>query len=159
MRKIRNPYIHTRDYCCFGCSPENRDGLNMEFYEDGDEIYSEWEPKHQFQGYTNVLHGGIQSALIDEIAYWVVLIKLKTGAVTVRLDVQLKKPVYMDKGKIKLRARLIEVNKMIANIAVKLFDSDNNLCAKANVHYFTFSIEDSIKNLNFPENYSSFFEN
>jgi uncharacterized protein (TIGR00369 family) len=131
----------------------------MEFYEDGDEIYSEWEPKQQFQGYTNVLHGGIQSALIDEIAYWVVLIKLKTGAVTTRLDVQLKKPVYMDKGKIKLRAHLVGVNRMIAHIAVTLFDSDDKLCAKANVYYFTFSLEDSIKNLNFPEDYSSFFEN
>ena len=158
MRKIRNPYINIRDYCCFGCSPDNHDGLNMEFYEDGEEIYSEWQPKHQFQGYTNVLHGGIQSALIDEIAYWVVLIKLKTGAVTARLDVQLKKPVYMNKGKIKLRAHLLEMRRRMAVIDVKLFDSEDNLCAKANVHYFTFTVEDSIKNLNFPENYSSFFE-
>jgi len=159
MRKLRNPYTRIKDYCCFGCSPDNPDGLNMEFYEDGDEIYSEWEPKYNFQGYTNVLHGGIQSALIDEIAYWVVLIKLKTGAVTTRLDVQLRKPVLMDKGKIKLRANLVEVNRKIAHIAVKLFDSEDNLCAKASVHYFTFSVEDSIKNWNFPEDYSSFFEN
>ncbi|MGD0710115.1 MAG: hypothetical protein ABR968_02965 [Bacteroidales bacterium] len=68
MRKISNPYIKVKEYCCFGCSPDNKTGLRLEFYEDGDEIYTEWQPTQYLQGYVNVVHGGIQSTLMDEIA-------------------------------------------------------------------------------------------
>lgn len=160
MRKIINPFVTIKDYCCFGCSPDNHSGLRMNFFEDGDEIISEWEPSKHLQGYTNVLHGGIQSALMDEIAYWVVLIKLKTAAVTSKIEVKLKKPVYMDKGNIFLRARLDEVIKgKIAHVSVRLFDSENNICATGKVYYFLFSLEESIKNYNYPKDYSIFFEN
>ena len=124
----------------------------------GEEIYTEWEPSPNLQGYVNILHGGIQSTLMDEIACWVVLIKLKTAGVTSRIDVKLKKPVYINKGKIYLRAKLVEVKRRIAQVAVKLFDADNNLCAKGDIFYFTYPLEESIKHLYYPGNYSSFFE-
>jgi len=158
MRKIKNPYVSLKDYCCFGCSPDNHDGLRMDFYEDGDEIVSEWTPSSQFQGYINVLHGGIQATLMDEIACWVVLIKLKTGGVTSRIDVTLRKPVYLNKGKITLRASLVDHNKRIANVSVKLLDSDNKICVKGNIYYYTFPHEESIEKLCYPADYSTFFE-
>jgi acyl-coenzyme A thioesterase PaaI-like protein len=160
MRKIKNPFTSVKDYCCFGCSPDNHNGLQMDFFEDGDEIICEWEPSHHLQGYPNVLHGGIQSALMDEIAYWVVLIKLKTAAVTSKLEVKLKKSVYMNKGNLFLRAKLVEViHGKIAHVSVNLSDSENKICATGNIHYFLFSLEESIKNYNYPKDYSSFFEN
>lgn len=159
MRKIKNPYLKVDGYCCFGCSPDNSNGLRMDFYEDGDEIFSEWEPVKHFQGYVNVLHGGIQSTLMDEIACWVVLIKLKTGGVTSGIDIKLKRPVYTNMGKIKLRASLVEVNKRIAKVKVDLFDAADKLCTTGYINYFTFPLEDSIKNLSYPAEYSEFFEN
>ena len=120
MKKIKNPFNKIPDYNCFGCSPNNQLGLKMEFFEDGEEIVSFWKPVKHFNGYINVLHGGIQSSLIDEIAYWTVLIKLKTSGVTARLDVRLKKPLYMDKGKIMLRSKLVEVLKVEAKKFTKL---------------------------------------
>jgi acyl-coenzyme A thioesterase PaaI-like protein len=158
MRKISNPYIKVKEYCCFGCSPDNKTGLRLEFYEDGDEIYTEWQPTQYLQGYVNVVHGGIQSTLMDEIAAWVVLIKLKTSGVTSRIDVKLKKPVYSNKGKVYLRARLVEVKLRIAQIAVNLFDADNNVCASGDVYYYIYPVDEAIKNLCYPEDYSSFFE-
>jgi hypothetical protein len=96
---------------------------------------------------------------MDEIAYWVVLVKLKTGAVTSRMEVKLKKTVYMDKGNIFLRAKLVEVLKgKIANIQVTLTDSEKMICATGNIFYYLFSLEESIKNYNFPEDHSIFFE-
>ncbi len=77
MKKIRNPYVDLKGYNCFGCSPNNIQGLHMHFEEHGEKIISEWTPKMQFQGYKNVLHGGIQATLMDEIASWCVQIKQK----------------------------------------------------------------------------------
>lgn len=158
MRKIKNPYTKIEGYCCFGCSPDNHNGLRMDFFEDGEEIYSEWDPVQHFQGYINVLHGGIQSTLMDEIACWAVLIKLKTGAVTAAMDIRLKRTVHTDKGKIKLRASIAEVNRRIAKVKVNLYDAEDTVCASGIISYYMFPLEESVKNLCYPADYSGFFE-
>jgi acyl-coenzyme A thioesterase PaaI-like protein len=157
MRKIKNPYTITEGYNCFGCSPHNECGLQMQFFEEGDEIISIWEPKDHFQGYGHILHGGIQTTLLDEIASWVVFAKLKTGGVTSKIETQFKKPVYTNKGKITLKARLHEMKRNIARIYTSLYDSENNLCSEGFVDYFTFSEEVSRKRLRYP-GYDAFFE-
>ena len=54
---------------CFICGLENPVGLHLHIYETGPGIVetSYTAPDH-FQGYPGVLHGGIVSAIIDEIA-------------------------------------------------------------------------------------------
>jgi len=54
----------------------------MQFFDEGDSVISTWEPTGNFQGWHNVLHGGIQATLMDEIASWVVFTKLGTTGVT-----------------------------------------------------------------------------
>jgi len=49
MREILNPYNKYNGYYCFGCAPNNEHGLQMTFYEDGDEIVSKWETKDFFR--------------------------------------------------------------------------------------------------------------
>ena len=66
MDKIMNPWRNVEGYLCFGCSPDNPSGLKMEFYEDGDEIVSIWQPRPEFQGWLDTLHGGIQAVLSPE---------------------------------------------------------------------------------------------
>ena len=83
MKKIRNYWAHTPGYNCFGCSPDNPHGLHMEFYEDGEEIISTWQPTHDAQGWIDTLHGGIQATLADEIASWGVFHKLQSTGVVV----------------------------------------------------------------------------
>ena len=95
MRKLTNPWESLSGYNCFGCAPHNGAGVKMEFYEDGDEIVSVWQPKSQFQGWLNTLHGGIQSVLIDEICAWVVLCKLQTTGVTSKMETRFRAP-YRD---------------------------------------------------------------
>ncbi len=157
MRKIINPYTEVKGYNCFGCSPKNSYGLQMEFMEDGDEIYSEWKPKSYYQGYREVLHGGIQAALIDEIASWCVQLKLRTAGVTSNMDIRYKQPVYTNGGNIKLRAKLKNVRRNIAAIKVILMNSKDNLCSKAVVSYFTFPERTASRLLYYP-GYKKFFD-
>ena len=35
-------------YHCYGCDPHSPQGLRMEFYEDGDDIVSVWNPRPEF---------------------------------------------------------------------------------------------------------------
>ena len=109
MRKIKN--IHLNDdpevYQCFGCSPYNEFGLHLEFWEDADEVVSFWNPSPILQSYPKVLHGGIQSTLLDEIAGWVVYVKCGTVGVTAEMKVRFKKPLMIDQGEITIRAKLL----------------------------------------------------
>lgn len=156
-RKILNPYTQFRGYKCFGCSPDNPHGLKMTFVEDGEFVISEWEPKDFLQGFFNVLHGGIQATLMDEIGSWLVLIKLKTSGVTSNLSCRYLKSVPTDKGKITLRAKLVGQRRNLADVHVELFCPDGKLCAQSDITYFTFPPEVAKKKLYFPP-YEQFFE-
>ena len=126
-------------YNCFGCSPDNKFGLNLRFIDEGEYLTSEWEPRLYFQGYHNVLHGGIQATLLDEIASWYVYAKLKSAGVTSKMEIRYKKPVYIHKGgKLKLRARLQQQRRNLADIGCELFDADGQLCAYGVIQYFVF---------------------
>ncbi len=150
MRKLRNPFVKLEGYNCFGCSPDNQSGLRLSFTEEGDELVSRWTPIPGFQGYMNVLHGGIQATLLDEIASWVVYVKLGVAGVTSTLNVRYLKPVYADKGELTIRARLKGQRRNLADIEAKLFDSDQMLCAEAVVTYFTYSSAKSRSSLYYP---------
>lgn len=150
MKKILNPYSKLDGYNCFGCSPNNQLGLQMDFYEDGDFIVSNWEPKKHLAGYGNILHGGIQSTILDEIASWVVYVKAKTAGVTATLNVKYKDTVYTDKGKIHVRAKLIDQNKRFATIKAEILNSENKVCSEAEVKYFLFPQEIAKQKYHYP---------
>ncbi|PIF02124.1 MAG: phenylacetic acid degradation protein [Draconibacterium sp.] len=139
--KIKNAFAEfgTRhNYRCFGCSPFNEIGLQMEFWEAGELLMAKWQPRKSLEGWTDVLHGGIQAALMDELAGWIVLIKLRTSGVTSELNVKYSKPVNISKGEITVQGKVISVEKRLAKIAVTLFDGEQQECASAEVVYFYF---------------------
>ncbi len=141
MKKIKNPWKNPKnigEYNCFACSPYNKLGLQLEFWEDGDEIVSKWLPGKTYEGWIGVLHGGIQATLLDEIAGWVVMIKLKTAGVTSGLNIQYLKPVKIKKGEITIKGKLESVEGRIAKINATLYNNEGEECAKGILDYFVF---------------------
>lgn len=122
----------------------------MQFYDEGDSVISTWEPTGNFQGWHNVLHGGIQATLMDEIASWVVFTKLGTTGVTSKMEVKLSKPMLMNKGPVKLVAKLREMRRNIAVIDVELIDCEGNCCAEGVFHYFTYPVNVAKDRLFYP---------
>ncbi len=150
QKKIRNPYQQLEGYNCFGCSSENRFGLKMNFAEDEDGISCLWDPEDRFQGWIGVLHGGIQATLLDEIASWVVFVKLGKSGVTSELKVRYKKAVRMDKKPLKIKGIMREMQRNIAVIDTYLYDSEGVLCAQGECKYFTFSDDVAKKDYFYP---------
>ena len=62
-----NPFTEIEGYKCFACCPDNQLGLKMNFYEDGDYVMAKWKPEELFQGYLNVLHGGIRAPCVMKL--------------------------------------------------------------------------------------------
>jgi len=138
VKKLSNPFTTLEGYNCFGCSPDNSQGLRMQFSDEGDHVISTWQPENNFQGWNNVLHGGIQATLMDEIASWVVFAKLGTTGVTSRMEIKLSMPVLMNKGLVKLVGKLREMRRNIAVIDVDLMDGEGTCCAEGVFYYFTY---------------------
>lgn len=147
---IQNPFGQMLGYDCFGCSPSNPIGLQMKFAIDGDAVVCEWSPGEHVQGWTGILHGGIQATLMDEIASWLVFVQLKTSGVTSRMEVNLLKPVRMDKAPFRLRAVLQEMQRNVAIIHVELFMADGTLGADSLMHYYTYPPEVARRKLFYP---------
>jgi len=157
MKKILNPYSTLEGYCCFGCSPKNNLGLQMTFYEEGEEIVCRWTPKPSHQGFPNILHGGIQATLLDEIASWAIMIKLKTAGVTSRIDTRYHKPVKMSEVPLTISARIDSQRLNQVSVEAKIMSSSGELCTTARVTYAVFSEEAARQKLFYPD-YKRFFE-
>ena len=157
MKFLSNPCIKYEGYNCFGCSPRNPIGLKMLFTEEDDYLFSEWTPELHYQGYHNVLHGGIQATLMDEIATWTIFVKADMGGVTAKIEIKYRKPVYIHKGKIQLKSRLLETKKRTARVKVELFSADNILCTEAFLDYFLIHRDMPFEGIVIPEK-EAFYE-
>jgi len=146
-RKLYNAYERHEGYYCFGCSSANAHGLHCEFYEEGEYVTCYWTPRPEFQGFFNVLHGGIQATLMDEIACWNVFAKVHSAGVTVDLNVKYRHTVYTDKGTLFLRSKIVEQTGRMAKMHVELFNPDGQLGSEADIVYRFFPEEVATRRL------------
>ena len=102
---------------CFACGKENPFGLqvNPDIAPDGAEVKIECTPPDHFQGWANVIHGGILSTLLDEAITYVGIASFDGPAVTAQLEIRFKKPatagdkLIITANRVKMTKRLIEV--------------------------------------------------
>lgn len=159
-RKIFNPYLRSgrKDYNCFGCSPNNDKGLQLKFELDGDEVVAVWNPQRWAEGFRNILHGGIQAALLDELCSWVVQTICKTVGVTTSMEISYRRAVLISDGEIILRARLTEQNSRMAFVEGKLLTKDGTVCATAKCKFFIFPVEKAMAEYDYPGGEAFFTE-
>jgi uncharacterized protein (TIGR00369 family) len=158
-KRIFNPYLKTgrKEYNCFGCSPNNDKGLQLKFELDGEEVTAVWNPQRWAEGFRNVLHGGIQAALLDELCSWVVQTLCKTVGVTTSMEISYRKAVLISDGEIILRAKLVEQNSRMAFVEGKLYCIDGTVCATAKCKFFLFPLDKAMSDYEYP-GVDAFFE-
>ena len=98
-------------------------------------------PRKSLEGFVNILHGGIQATLLDEIASWAVQTQCKTVGVTSSMEISYRRPVYISDGEISLRATIREAGSRMAIVDTELLGNDGKLCALAVIKYFLFNQE------------------
>ena len=135
MHKIRNPWIGVEGYNCFACCPTNPHGLHMEFWEDGDDIVSRWQPSADYMSWIDTLHGGIQSTLIDETCGWVISRKFQTVGVTSKMELRYRKPVGLNEP-IEIRAHVVEVRRNLVTIEATITNAQGEVCTSATALFF-----------------------
>jgi uncharacterized protein (TIGR00369 family) len=81
---------------CFICGLQNPIGLKLAFYEDAeaDQVRAEITVPDEYQGYPGVVHGGIVSAILDEVAGRAIMLRRSDDDLmaTLRLTVRFRRP-------------------------------------------------------------------
>ena len=75
------------------CGPDNPRGLHLTFEREDDHVITTYTPPADFGGYGTILHGGLQSTLLDEAMAWAVYGLLGKLSMTIALKVRFVAPV------------------------------------------------------------------
>ena len=114
---------------CFVCGKSNRSGLRLDFRKEGDKVVSEFVPLKCHQGFKDIVHGGIISAVLDEAMVKAVL-SLGIGAVTAEITVRLKNPLFVG-DKAFIEAEIKTMGKRLIETYSLIRKEDNTLIAES----------------------------
>ncbi len=102
------------DSMCFACGKQNPDGLHLEFTETPDGLSTTIAFDQRFQGYRDIVHGGLVSTVLDEA---MVTLLNRTGvlALTAELTIRFLSPVRVGEP-ITFTARLVESRRNVHRV-------------------------------------------
>ncbi len=137
IREVENSFLDFPGNNCFACHPNNNHGLRLQFYADDDkqEVFTRIKPEQHFNGFPGILHGGIQCALIDEVAYWTMFDSIKKIGLTAKIDLNYLKPVPMD-TELLITGKINTVQKRRATVETIIKDQQGAIYTIAKVLYF-----------------------
>jgi len=122
------------DHFCFACGDQNPDGLRIRFeYPEPGRCRAVVTPECRFQGWKDILHGGIISTLLDEAfahAYGGVARGAGEAAVTAEMTVKFKKPVKIGVPVI-LEGRVLSASGRLIECESTLCDEAGTVLASA----------------------------
>ena len=135
----RIPHNH-----CWGCGPDNDQGLQLKSYWDGDGAVSIWQPRPPFfAGPTHILNGGVVASLIDCHSVCTAIAEAYRAegrdigsppdiwCATASLSVSYLRPTPLD-APVTLRAKVIDRNGQRATVSCSL-ESNGRECARGEV--------------------------
>lgn len=138
---------------CFFCGDENPQGLSMKFFADGEKVFSNLTIPEYLSGWNNIAHGGITSALLDEIMCWTASYFLKKLVLTRSLTIDFIKPV-MTGDPIRVEGKIGEaVNDKEIIMKGSIYSGNNELLAQSTGKLATFTLEQA-KDMNFLDRHS-----
>ncbi|MCX5718810.1 MAG: PaaI family thioesterase [Nitrospirae bacterium] len=116
------------DKHCFVCGEKNPNGLNLTFSFREGRVVTEFILHKTYQGYKDIVHGGIISTLLDEAMVKVALLQ-GVPVVTAEITVRFKNPLMVGE-KALVEAHIIETNRKIIDTSATIKKLDGTLIAE-----------------------------
>jgi acyl-coenzyme A thioesterase PaaI-like protein len=129
-QEIQNPFVGNN---CFFCGTDNHHGLKLKFYwdEERQETSTEYVPAQQYAGLGNILHGAMQTGLLDEIMGWSTFVHTHAMAVTSDLTIKFLSPVYIRGNPVTVTCRLLSKDGPKVHMQAMLTNSEGVVCTTA----------------------------
>ncbi|MCF6334352.1 MAG: PaaI family thioesterase [Spirochaetales bacterium] len=128
---------------CVVCGIGNDLSLKARFYEtENDELVALFTPQEHHQSYPNIMHGGMSSAILDEVIGRAIMSKYKdqVWGVTVELNLRYKKPVPLYK-ELKVVGRITKERGPIFEGTGEIFLPNGEVAVTATGKYLKMSID------------------
>ena len=133
MKQIDKEIIFTRN--CFGCGEENPIGAKLKFYEDTENsIQTTFTAPETWGGWGEIIHGGLQTVLLDEISAYTAISLLSIYGLTVKAEIEFFHPVYVNE-KLVIKSKIEVVKGKDILISSSIITEDGMICTKG---LFTF---------------------
>lgn len=135
---------------CIMCGLDNEYGVKAPFYnmEDGS-VATLFKFKEQHQSYPSRVHGGLISAMLDEMglrALWAKELTERTFGVTFSLETKFRKPVPYGVELIG-RGVVVSDTPRFVNADVKILDKSGNVLANGLVKYIKLDVSKITENV------------
>ena len=114
---------------CFACGPRNECGLRLEFERDGDSVTTSYTPPEHHQGFPGVLHGGVISALLDEVMSRVSIVEGRWTQ-TARMEVRYRLPIPLN-ATVTAVARKLKERRGFVEAEGRVLLADGSVAAEA----------------------------
>lgn len=120
--------VYPGDETCFGCGPENGEGLQMQFRRTGEgEVEADFVVPGHLCGAPTVVHGGIQATILDEVMGKAVHLAFDDGEprriVTAEIAVKYRRPAPIG-APIVARGELVRLDGRNVYVRGTLLDGD-----------------------------------
>jgi len=119
---------------CFVCGDKNKRGLKIAFYYENGKAKAQYTPTREFEGYKDILHGGILSTLLDEVMIYSLIAK-GIITVTVQMEVKFKKPAKIGET-LYMEGKITDDKGKILCTEGKIFQKDGTIIAQSKGKYF-----------------------
>jgi acyl-coenzyme A thioesterase PaaI-like protein len=143
VRPADRSAAYPADHLCFGCSPRNPAGLQLEFEPEADGVRSSFRLGRQYESYPGVVHGGIVSAICDEVMGNLIVLRLGTPAFTVSARQRFITPLRVgDQYACVARFGRPGDDQRLYHVMAEVLDAGGAVCATATASYRPFALAD-----------------
>jgi uncharacterized protein (TIGR00369 family) len=115
----------------FFLSPARKDGLQLTMMYEDSCVYTDFFVDSRFEGYTNVVHGGMIFGVLDVILWYIILMETKKIAMTRKVEMEFFKPI-MCGTHYKARGKFIKIDKKDIHASAWVEDEDGEVYARVN---------------------------
>jgi acyl-coenzyme A thioesterase PaaI-like protein len=134
-----DPLTFGPDQACFGCGPHNERGLRLRFRREGDTVTTRFTLERGHDGPPDLLHGGLQATICDELAGWVLVGLRDRIGLTTSMQVRYIRGIRLGEPCDGV-GRIANEAEGLTTVRVKLLQ-DGKLCCTASISYAMASSE------------------
>jgi len=117
----------------------------MKFHASVDHLYSKLIVPDHLCGWSNLVHGGVLSTILDEVMGWSAIYFSKKMILTRSMNIEYKRPLYIGK-EITARGSVLEMpSDRDAFMKGELLDEEGNVCVVSKGDFGLFTPEAIIK--------------
>ena len=108
------------EHNCFACGTLNAGGLGLALHLEPGRSWTDVVLDRRFEGWENVIHGGILATILDEVMAWA-LVGEDNWGVTARMAVHFRRPVEVGKP-IHAEGWIVESRRRVVDTAGRILD-------------------------------------